>query len=122
RVIHGGGIAQKNDVLNRVYANVLGKPILVPQRPVTSLGSSIFAFLAAGAFPTVEAAQQAVCPPYRVVEPDAREHEAYEPLYQMYRSLYFSLGSPTSSPISVGTVLPELRRLAARARKINGDG
>jgi len=116
RVIHGGGIAQKNDVLNRVYANVLGKPILVPERPVTSLGSSIFAFLAAGVFPTVEAAQAAVCPPYRVVEPDAREHEWYEPLYAMYRSLYFSLGQPGSESMNIGRVLPELRRLAAAAR------
>jgi len=30
RVINAGGIPQKNDVLNRVYANVLNKPVLVP--------------------------------------------------------------------------------------------
>src|SRR5262249_19168951 len=39
RVINGGGIPQKNDVLNRVYANVLNKPVLVPESEVTSLGS-----------------------------------------------------------------------------------
>ena len=50
RVINGGGIPQKNAVLNQVYANVLGKPMLVPEGDVTSLGSAIFAFLAAGAF------------------------------------------------------------------------
>jgi L-ribulokinase len=116
RVIHGGGIAQKNEVLNRVYANVLGKPILVPERPVTGLGSAIFAFLAAGAFPSIEAAQAALCPGYRVIEPDAGEHERYEPLYQMYRSLYFSLGSPESNATTMGHVLPELRRLASAAR------
>ena len=32
RVINGGGIPQKNAVLNQVYANVMRKPILVPQR------------------------------------------------------------------------------------------
>ena len=47
RIINGGGIPQRNDVLNQVYANVLNKPILVPQGDVTSLGSAIFAFLAA---------------------------------------------------------------------------
>ncbi len=31
RVINGGGIPQKNETLNRVYANVLNKPVLVPQ-------------------------------------------------------------------------------------------
>ena len=32
RIINGGGIPQKNAVLNQVYANVLGKPVLVPER------------------------------------------------------------------------------------------
>ena len=32
RVINAGGIPQKNDVLNRVYANVLGRPVLVPRK------------------------------------------------------------------------------------------
>ena len=50
RVINGGGIPQKNDVLNHVYANVLNKPILIPQSDVTSLGSAIFAVMAAKAF------------------------------------------------------------------------
>jgi L-ribulokinase len=117
RVIHGGGIAQKNDVLNRVYADVLGKPILVPSRPITGLGSSIFAFLAAGVFATVEDAQAALCPTYRVIEPDPDEHASYERLYAMYRKLYFALGDPTSNAVQLGAVLPELRQIAAEARR-----
>ena len=70
RIINGGGIPQKNAVLNQVYANVMGKPILVPQGDVTSLGSAIFAFLAAGTFQTVEEAQDALCPAYRTIEPE----------------------------------------------------
>ena len=50
RVINAGGIPQNNKVLNQVYANVLGKPVLVPAGIPTSLGSGIFALLAAGAF------------------------------------------------------------------------
>ena len=117
RVIHGGGIAQKNDVLNRVYANVLGKPILVPERSITGLGSSIFAFLAAGVFDTVEEAQRALCPSYRVIEPDPRERSTYERLFGMYRSLYFALGDPDSAPLQVGAVLPALRQIAAEVRR-----
>src|ERR1700677_570723 len=60
RVINGGGIPQKNDVLNRVYANVLNKPILLPQSDVTSLGSAIFAAMAAKAFQNLAEAQQAL--------------------------------------------------------------
>src|SRR5205085_11731058 len=65
RVINAGGIPQKNDVLNRVYANVLGRPVLVPSKSVVSLGSAIFAFLAAGTFRTVEEAQEKICPPHK---------------------------------------------------------
>jgi L-ribulokinase len=116
RVIHGGGIAQKNDVLNRVYAGVLGKPILVPSRPITGLGSAIFAFLAAGVFKSIEEAQRALCPPLRVIEPDPREQAVYERLYEMYRSLYFAMGDANAPAVQIGGVLPELRRIAAEVR------
>src|SRR5262249_16579659 len=116
RVINAGGIPQKNEVLNRVYANVLNKPVLIPQSEVTSLGSAIFAALAAGAFPSIEAAQQPLCPTYRVVEPDAASAKVYEDLYGLYRELYFAFGKGDASPISVGRVLPTLRRIAASVR------
>jgi L-ribulokinase len=116
RVIHGGGIPQKNEVLNQVYANVLGKPVLVPERPITSLGSALFALMAAGAYPTLEAAQETLCPPHRTVEPEAGAHETYERLYPMYRDLYFGLGSPDSEAVSIGRVLPELRAVATEVR------
>ena len=70
RVINAGGIPQKNNVLNQVYANVLGRPVLVPSKSVISLGSAIFAFLAAGTFKTVEEAQDKICPQHRVFSPE----------------------------------------------------
>jgi L-ribulokinase len=116
RVINAGGIPQRNEVLNRVYANVLNKPVLIPQSEVTSLGSAIFAALAAGAFPTIEAAQQALCPKYRIVEPHPAAARVYEELYGLYRELYFAFGRCDASPVSAGRLLPTLRRIAAAAR------
>lgn len=116
RVINGGGIPQKNETLNRVYANVLNKPVLVPEDEVTSLGSAIFAFLAAGTFRTVEEAQDALCPRHRTVEPDPRDNAVCEQLYELYRKLYFALGNPASEPLAIGDVLPRLRQLAAQVR------
>jgi len=92
RVINGGGIPQRNETLNRVYASVLGKPILVSASDTTSLGSAIFAFLAAGAFKSVEEAQEALSPGYRVIEPVFDDVQLYEDLYGRFRELYFTLG------------------------------
>ncbi len=117
RVINGGGIPQKNETLNRVYANVFNKPVLVPESEVTSLGSAIFAFLACGAFQTVEEAQQALCPKFRTVEPDAREAAVYEKLFALYKKLYFALGRQASETAAMGDVLPSLRRIAAEANR-----
>ena len=117
RVINGGGIPQRNTVLNQVYANVINKPILVPDGDVTSLGSAIFAFLAAGAFPTVEEAQDALCPPYITYRPQEESRALYEELFKSYRALYFGFGSQHSQPVSMGAVLPTLRRVAEAARQ-----
>ena len=115
RVINAGGIPQRNEVLNQVYANVLNKPVLVPSGVPTSLGSGIFALLAAGVYPDIETAQEAVCLPLRSVEPNAEAAAVYEQLYQLYRSVYFSLGTRNAAPIALGAVLPELRKIAAKA-------
>ena len=108
RVINGGGIPRKNNVLNQTYANILNKPVLVPESDVTSLGSAIFAFLAAGVFGTIAEAQKVLVPKHRVFTPNSAAHETYNQLYSVFREFYFSLGE--------GKALPELRRIAMEAR------
>jgi len=117
RVINAGGIPQKNEVLNQIYANVLNKPVLVPAGIPTSLGSGIFALLAAGAFSTIEEAQAAVCLPLRTVNPDPKSAAVYEQLYHLYRDVYFALGTRTGAPLPLGRILPELRKIAAEVRQ-----
>jgi L-ribulokinase len=113
RVINAGGIPQKNDVLNRVYANVLGRPVLVPGKNVVGLGSAIFAFMAAGTFPTIEEAQDRICPPHTTYTPDERAELTYDELYALYNKLYFALGKPANE---LGDVLPKLIAIAAANR------
>jgi L-ribulokinase len=111
RVINGGGVPQNNPVLNQVYANVLGKPVLVPSSKVTGIGSAIFALLAAGIFPTIEEAQKNVCPAYTTFTPDPHSQMVYEELYRLYRKLYFSFGNATQTE-AFGDVLPKLIQIA----------
>jgi L-ribulokinase len=109
RVINGGGIPQSNPVLNQVYANVLGRPVLVPSSKVTGIGSAIFAFLAAGTFRTIAEAQKQVCSSHTVFNPQAETRVVYDDLYQLYRRIYFDFGRPDSG---FGDVLPRLINVA----------
>jgi L-ribulokinase len=117
RVINGGGIPQNSNAINQVYANVFGKAVLVPEGTPTGLGSAIMAFLAAGVFPTVEAAQQKLCLPFTTYQPQPAFRSRYERLFQLYRKIYFALGARTAEPAALGDVLPELRSIAAEARR-----
>ena len=115
RVINAGGIPQKNDVLNQVYANVLGRPVLVATKSVTSLGSAIFAFLAAGTFKTIEEAQDNICPGHRVYEPDGAAHRVYTDLYRFFSRMYFSFGKGNGE---MGHVLPGLIHIAENQNRV----
>jgi L-ribulokinase len=113
RVINAGGIPQNNAVLNQVYADVLGKPVLVPAGVPTSRGSAIIALLAAGAFPTIEAAQDKLCLPFTVFSPRPAATAIYERLFALYRKAYFALGTRSAEAVPLGDILPELRKIAA---------
>jgi L-ribulokinase len=110
RVINAGGIPQKNDALNQVYASVLGRPVLVPSKSVVSLGSAIFAFLAAGTFKTIEEAQDKICPSHRTFTPNASAQQTYDKLYALYNKLYFTLGKRGKD--GLGDILPTLIAIA----------
>src|SRR5579863_5519313 len=114
RVINAGGIPQRNNVLNQIYANVLGRPVLVPAKSVVSLGSAIFAFLAAGVFKTIEEAQDKICPSNRTFTPKESAQRTYEQLYPLYSKLYFALGQRCRD--GLGDILPTLISVAQAAR------
>ena len=118
RVINAGGIPQNNAVLNQVYANVLGKPVLVPDGIPTSLGSGIFALLAAGAFSSVDEAQAKMCLAHKTYEPEAEAVRVYEELYQLYRKVYLAFGQRRGSAIELGDVLPKL--IEVRSASLGG--
>lgn len=120
RVINAGGIPQNNSMLNQVYADVLNKAVLVPDSVPTSIGSGIFAQLAAGIFATVEEAQERMCPKHKVYTPNAESAAVYEELYQLYRRVYFAFGDDSAVPQGLADVLKSLREIAAKVREGKG--
>jgi L-ribulokinase len=115
RVINAGGIPQHNAVLNQVYADVLGKPVLVPAGVPTSLGSGIFGLVAAGVFPSVQSAQEKLCLPFKTFLPNPASVARYQRLFRLYTDVYFAFGKRGSVARELGDVLPELRLIAAEA-------
>ncbi|QEE28478.1 ribulokinase [Terriglobus albidus] len=122
RVINGGGIPQNNATLNQIYANVLNKPVLVPDGVPTSLGSGIIALVAAGVYPSIEAAQAALCLPFKTYMPEAKAAAVYERLYALYRKVYFAFGRPDASAAVLGDVLPQLREIARESLAMDTTG
>jgi L-ribulokinase len=111
RVINGGGIPQQNAVLNQVYADVLGKPVLVPNGAPTGFGAGIFASLAARFHPDLASAQAAICLPFKVYRPRPEARPIYDRLHDLFHAMYFGLGTKESNR-DLAHVLPALRAIA----------
>jgi L-ribulokinase len=94
RICAAGGIAQKDEMLMQIFADVLGKKISVASRAQASaFGSTIYASVAAGIYPTVEEASQKFAKPdVRVYVPDENNHRLYSRLYTEYKTLHDYFG------------------------------
>jgi len=94
-VIAGG--LQKNSFLMQVYADVTRRPLsLIGSEQGPALGSAIHAAVAAGCYPDVSAAAEAMGKVERsVYTPDPQRADAYDELYAEYRTLhdYFGRGA-----------------------------
>jgi L-ribulokinase len=92
-LVVAGGLTG-NDLLMSIYADVTGRPLSVigsAQGP--ALGSAIHAAVAAGAYPDVATASEAMGRVESGVHvPDPARVAAYEPLYAIYRELHDSFG------------------------------
>lgn len=122
RVVSCGGVAAKNDLFMQIYADVLGRPMLVSDSSQTpALGSAIAAAVAAGAagggyddFPAAQTHMAA--PASRRFDPDPAAHATYEVLYGMYRELHDTFGAVRSARADLPTLMKRL--LATREAAI----
>ncbi len=112
RVVNAGGIPQRNNILNQIYADVMNTEVHVPRKSPVGVGACVFASVAAGLFADINTAQDRLCPPMQVFHPRAEAHEVYDRLYQLFSELYFGFG--TGSRVDLATVLPKLRNFRLR--------
>ena len=123
RVVCCGGIAEKNDVFMQIYADVLGRPMLVAGSAQTpALGSAVAAAVtageAAGGHGSFEAAQAKMTRlAARHFDPDPGAARSYDTLYAIYRELHDSFGGVPGAKADLPTLMKRL--LALRGQVLN---
>jgi L-ribulokinase len=117
RVVCCGGIAEKNAVFMQIYADVIGRPMLIAGSPQTpALGSAIAAAVAAGAHPSFETAQERMTEiKERRYTPDPKAKGVYDELYGIYRELHDSFGGVAGAKADFPGLMKRL--LAIRERE-----
>ena len=98
RVINCGGIAAKNPMVMQIYADIMGRPLLISRSSQTcALGSAIAAAVvagkSAGGYASFPAAIKAMTGTQaKVFKPIAKNVAIYNRLYKAYRQLHDSFG------------------------------
>jgi len=99
QVVNCGGIAEKNDFVMQIYADVTGRPMKVSRSAQTcALGAAIAGAVVAGksngGHDGFEEAQKAMTGlRERVFTPDSKAQEVYKELYGLYRVLHDAFGT-----------------------------
>ena len=120
RIVCCGGIAAKNDLFMQIYADVLGRPMLLAgSRQTPALGAAISAAVAAGPdnggyanFENAQARMTSVRDERFDPEPGARA--IYDSLYSMYRELHDSFGGVQGAQADFPSLMKRLMALRER--------
>ena len=110
RACAAGGIAQKDEMMMQIYADVLGKEIgIAASSQAGALGSAIYAAVAAGVYGIVsEAAKALAKKSMKTYQPNAKNQEAYSKLYAEYKILHDYFGKGEND------VMKALKRIACQ--------
>jgi len=125
RVVCCGGIAAKNDLFMQIYADVLGRPMLLAGSSQTpALGAAISAAVAAGpdhgGHASFEEAQDRMTSlKEERFTPDPAAAAVYDELYALYRELHDVFGGVAGASADLPTLMKRL--LALRERAVAGE-
>lgn len=116
-VINCGGIAEKNPLVLRIYASATRRSMLVSRSPQTcALGAAICGAVAGGVFHSFEEALDALTGVQdEQYNPDERDAEVYDELFDLYCQLYNMFGV-ISTADDVGGMMKRLLALRDRCR------
>jgi L-ribulokinase len=118
QVINCGGIAEKNDFVMQIYADICQRPMKISRSAQTcALGAAIFGSVVGGAHASVAEAQAkmtGVKP--TIYAPNPRHAAIYDRLYKVYRQLHDAFGGVVKAS-SLGEVMKTLIAIRSEARQ-----
>ncbi len=120
RVVNCGGIAEKNDLFMQIYADILGRPMLIAgSSQAPALGSAMSAAVAAGGavggHETFEEARGAMTSlKEKRFLPDPEAQAVYEELFRMYMELHDIFGCVGGAKADLPTLMKRLLALRTR--------
>lgn len=103
KLVNCGGIAEKNQMVMQIYADILGKPMEVAASGQTvAMGAAIIggfvAMQSKDDFENIEAIQERVCKvKEKVYEPNPESVKTYSKLYKLYKQLHDGFGIENQS-------------------------
>jgi L-ribulokinase len=121
RVVCCGGIAEKNDLFMQIYADVIGRPMLIAgSSQAPALGAAIAAAVAAGSaaggYDDFTSAQQGMTAlSDRRFMPGSGARGVYDELYVLYRELHDTFGGVGGARADLSTLMKRLLDIRARA-------
>lgn len=118
QVVNCGGIAEKNDLLMQIYADVCNRPMKTSRSAETcALGAAIYGAVVGGAYDSVEEAQAAMTGVKgKVYKPRKKAVEVYAELYKLYRRLHDGFGNVEDSKPDIQRLMKDLIDLRDRVR------
>jgi L-ribulokinase len=121
RVVCCGGIVEKNDLFMQIYADVIGRPMLLAGSPQTpALGAAVAAAVtaggAAGGYDSWQDAQDEMTTlKEKRFDPQPAAAAVYDELYGIYRELHDTFGGVAGAAPNLGTLMKRLLAIKARA-------
>jgi L-ribulokinase len=93
-VVACGGIAERSPLMMQLLADTSGRRVHVPEvQEIPARGAALFGAVAAGVYDDIGAAITATRPErVRTYEPDLDAKKTYDRVYEIYRTLYDTLG------------------------------
>jgi len=122
QVVNCGGIAEKNPLVMKIYADVTGRPMLISRSSQTcalgaAIAGAVVAGTSAGGHDSFAAAQKAMTTlRKKAYKPDPQAHAVYKELYALYKQLHDCFGTDSWKG-DCSNVMKQLLDIRSRCRK-----